>query len=297
MKRRSLLLALLASGANPLAHSTARAADSPRIAHPGVQLYTVRTGMEKDFRGTLAAVARLGYQEVEFAGYFGQKPADIKALLRDLNLTAPSAHVGDSVLGPEAARVIDEALTIGHHYLVVPWTPQEQWRDLDAWKRRAEAFNRAGETCRNAGLQLCYHNHHFEFATVNGQQPYELLLTRCDPALVQMELDLYWAAVAGQDPLALMRRYPGRFPMVHLKQAKAAALAAGQDVLSLNMDQAHHLMTEVGPGLIDFPRLLADPASAGIRHFFVEHDAAASPMESLGISLRFMKGLTVKMSG
>lgn len=285
-RRLTLQTLLLAAGCGP-----ARAAGPPRVTHPGVQLYTVREPLQQDFRGTLERIAALGYREVEFAGYFDQSPQAIRALLDDLGLAAPSAHAGDALLGPEAARAIDVALTLGHRYLVVAWVPPEQWRDLDGWKRRAQAFNRAGELCRRAGLQFCYHNHHFEFARLQGQRPYDLLLADCDARLVQMELDLCWAAAARQDALQLLRDHPGRFPLVHLKQLKALPRLDGGDVLSLRMDEAAGLMTEVGPGAIDFAGLLADPASRGIRHFFVEHDQPAAPLASIETSLRYLRSL------
>jgi sugar phosphate isomerase/epimerase len=288
MKRRHLLQGLLAAGC--LSGRT-WAADAPRIARPGVQLYTVRDELARDFRGTLARVAALGYREVEFAGYFEQSPRAIRALLDELGLAAPSAHVGDAVLGPDAERAIETARIIGHRYLVVAWVPPEQWRDLDGWKRRAAAFNRAGELCRRAGLQFCYHNHHFEFGRLQGQRPYDLLLADCDPALVQMELDLCWAVAARQDPLRLLRQHPGRFPLVHLKQLKALPPLADGDALSLRMEDAAAQMTEVGPGAVDFAGLLADPASRGIRHFFVEHDQPAAPLASIAASLRYLQGL------
>lgn len=290
MQRRHLLQALLATSCTGLAHAAANAA-TPRIPNPGVQLYTVRGEMEQDFRGTLERIAAMGYREVEFAGYFDRPPQAIRSLLAELKLTAPSAHVGDVLLGPEAQRTIDDAVAVGHRYLVYPWVPESAWRDLDGWHRRAEAFNRAGELCRKAGLQFCYHNHHFEFATVNGTRPYDLLLAECDAALVQMELDLFWAAAARQDPLALLRAHPGRFPMVHLKQLKALPLLTGGDVLSMKMDDAHTRMADVGPGVIDFRRLLADPATRGIQHFFVEHDQPKAPMASIEASLRYVRGL------
>jgi len=292
MQRRHLLQALLATSCTGLAHAATNAA-APRIPNPGVQLYTVRSEMEQDFRGTLERIAAMGYREVEFAGYFDRPPQAIRSLLAELNLTAPSAHIGDALLGADAQRVIDDALVVGHRYLVCPWTDESQWRDLDRWHRRAEAFNRAGELCRKAGLQFCYHNHHFEFATINGKRPYDLLLAECDAALVQMELDLFWAAAARQDPLALLRAHPGRFPMVHLKQLKALPLLTGGDVLSMKMDDAHARMADVGPGVIPFARLLADPATRGIQHFFVEHDQPKQPLASIAASLRFVRGLTL----
>lgn len=287
-RRRLLLRGLLAAGCSG---GFAWAAGGPRIVNPGLQLYTVRDELKKDFRGTLARIASLGYREVEFAGYFDQSPKTIRTLLHDLGLAAPSAHVGDRLLGPEGERVIDEAQAAGHRFLVYPWVAPEQWHDLDGWRRRAEAFNRAGEWCRRAGLQFCYHNHHFEFATIQGRRPYDLLLADCDAALVQMELDLCWAVAARQDPQRLLREHPGRFPLVHLKQLKALPRLDGGDVLSLQMDEALDQMTEVGPGVVDFPRLLADPASQATRHFFVEHDRPAVPMASVEASLRYVRGL------
>lgn len=287
MDRRLILQGLLAAGC--AGHSRVGAA--PRIAMPGLQLYTVRDELGRDFRGALTRVASLGYREVEFAGYFNQPPRAVRAVLDDVGLLAPSAHVGEGLFGPEAQRLIDDALIVGHRYLVLAWLPPEQWRDLDGWKRRARAFNRAGELCRRAGLQFCYHNHHFEFAVLQGVRPYDLLLAECDAALVQMELDICWAAAARQDVLGLLRSHPGRFPMVHLKQLKALAPLVGADVLSMRLEDAAALMTEVGPGVIDFAGLLADPASRAIRHFFVEHDRPAAPMASIEASLRYLKGL------
>lgn len=286
LDRRLLLKGLLAAGTVP-----AWAADTPRIANPGVQLYTVRDELKRDFRGTLARIAALGYREVEFAGYFDQSPAAVRALLAEFQLAAPSAHVGEQLLGPDAQRLIDQAAAIGHRYLVIPWVDPAQWRDLDGWKRRAEKFNRAGELCRRAGLQFGYHNHHFEFATIQGQRPYDLLLADCDPQLVQMELDLCWTVAARQDPIALLKAHPGRFPLVHMKQLKALPALKGGDVLSLSMDEAFAQMTEVGPGAVDFASLLADPASRGIRHFFVEHDQPAQPLASIETSLRWLRTL------
>ncbi|MGM9485531.1 sugar phosphate isomerase/epimerase family protein [Roseateles sp. NT4] len=286
MDRRLVLKGLLAAGTLP-----AWAADTPRVANPGVQLYTVRDELKRDFRGTLKRVAELGYREVEFAGYFNETPRGIRALLDELGLASPSAHVDDRLFGPDAQGIIDAALAVGHRYLVFPWVDEKQWRDLEGWKRRVDSFNRAGELCRRAGLQFCYHNHHFEFARLQGQRPYDLLLDRCDAQLVRMELDLCWAVAARQDPLALLKAHPGRFPLVHLKQLKALPPLQGDDVLSLKMEDAFAQMTEVGSGAVDFAGLLADPASRGIRHFFVEHDQPKQALDSIATSLRWLRTL------
>ena len=140
MNRRRALQSLLVLG---LVGAGKLSSASLPIARIGLQLYTVRTELKKGFRATIERIAALGYSELEFAGYFDQSPGEIRKLLQGLGLTAPSAHVGDRLLGPDAQRVIDDAVAIGHRYLVIPWVPREQWRDLDGWKRRAAAFNRA----------------------------------------------------------------------------------------------------------------------------------------------------------
>src|SRR5436309_15139218 len=167
-----------------------------RLEKIGLQLYTVRKAMQTDVEGTLTRVAATGYKEVEFAGYFGKSPTDIKAMLDRLDLSAPAVHVAS--LAPEQWRAsLDAANTIGHRYVVVPWIPAEERATLDGWKRVAERYNRAAADARAAGLQFAYHNHDFEFAPVEGRIPYDVLLENTDPQLVQLEIDLYWITKGG----------------------------------------------------------------------------------------------------
>ncbi|HEY4079397.1 MAG TPA: sugar phosphate isomerase/epimerase [Burkholderiaceae bacterium] len=287
MHRRQLLAALAAS---PLALSAFAAAAKPITLQPGVQLYTVREEFKRDSRGTLAKIAALGYKEVEFAGYNGHEPAELRRWLDELGLTAPSVHIDYKTDVDGLGKVIDDARVLGHQYVVVPWVDPSEWRDLDGWQRRADRFNRLGARCAEAGLQFCYHNHHFEFGLLGGERPYDILLARCDAKLVKMELDLFWAAVARQDLVALLRRDPDRFPLVHLKQAKALPWAAGIDPSTQNAATAHAVMTDVGPGVIDFVALLSDPAARGIKHGFVEHDVPVDEMGSLKASVEAMRG-------
>jgi sugar phosphate isomerase/epimerase len=167
-----------------------------RLRCRGAQLYTVRHELARDFNGTLRRVARLGFREVEFAGYHGRSPADVARALRAVGLESPSTHLDPAQWERDIGPAIDAALTIGHRYLVVGWVPQEHWRDGPGWRRRAEALNHAGERCRRSGLQLCYHHHHFEFVPIDGVKPFDLLLEATDPALLQFELDLFWAVAA-----------------------------------------------------------------------------------------------------
>jgi sugar phosphate isomerase/epimerase len=249
---------------------------SQRIGRIGLQLYTLRNLLPKEFEGTLAKVAEIGYQEVEFAGYFGHSPADVRAILDHHGLAAPSVHVPYEAIGTGWDPVLAAANTIGHRYVCVAWIPEGERKDLDGWKRVGETFNRAGEACRKAGLTFAFHNHSYEFVPVAGELPYDVLLAASDPQLVKMEMDLYWITNGDQDPLAYFKKYPGRFPLVHVKD-----MVAGPD----------HKMVDVGAGSIDWRKIFAQSGQAGIRHYFVEHDQPADPIASIRASYAYLKQL------
>jgi sugar phosphate isomerase/epimerase len=266
------------------------AATIPRV---GAQLYTVRTLLEKDFEATLAAVAALGYAEVEFAGYFKHTPGQVRDALQRHRLTAPSGHIDyPSLTGDAWARALDTARTIGHKYLVNAWVDESIRNQPDAWKRIADTYNKAGEASRAAGIQFAYHNHQFEFEPrqdAGGKLPYDILLEACDPALVKMELDLFWISATGTDPLEYFRRHPGRFPMVHVKGLKSRLQPTTPPT---PMDRIMREMTEVGrDDVIDWKRIFAQSRAAGIEHYFVEHDQPAAPLDSLKASYSYLSRL------
>jgi sugar phosphate isomerase/epimerase len=268
---------------------TTRGASAASIQRIGMQLYTVRTDLEKDFAGTLKKVAAIGYKEVEFAGYFNHSPQEVRDLLKANGLTSPSAHVDyASLAADKLPAVLEAAHTIGHTFLVNPWIDESMRSQPDIWKRIAETYNRAGETTKKAGIQFAYHNHNFEFAPAGGRQPYDVLLETCDPALVKMELDLCWISAAGKDPLDYFKRYPGRFPLVHVKGlSKQPANGAATPI-----DQLLPSITDVGHNdVIDWKRIFAHASEAGIQHYFVEHDVPKAPFESLAASYAYLRDL------
>lgn len=279
MDRREWLRALGAAlpGAAALRRAPAWAAPPERLDRIGVQLYTLRQAMAQDFEGTLAQVAAIGYAEVEFAGYFQHDPQAIRAALDRLGLTAPSAHIGFEAAGDDAwSMTLDQAQVVGHRYLVLPGIPDDMRRDLDGFRRAGEWFNRLGEAAQKAGLRFAYHNHNFEFRPLEGRVPFDVLLEASDPRLVQIELDLYWIRSAGGDPLAYFARWPGRFPMVHVKDMDGAP---------------EHGMRDVGSGVINWKQIFSHREQAGIRHFFVEHDQPASPFDSIRHSYAYLRKL------
>jgi sugar phosphate isomerase/epimerase len=287
MNRRTFLEILTAAAVLPRHLSWAAA--EHRIEKIGLQLYTVRDQMKADFDGTVAKVASIGYKEVEFAGYFGHTPEQVRAVIDRNGLTSPSCHVEYAVLGDQWPSVIESSKTIGQSYIVCPWIPEEIRKQPDGWKRAIDTFNHAGEISKKSGIQFGYHNHWFEFLPVNGKLPYDMLLEQCDPDLVKMELDLCWITVAGADPLTYFNRYPGRFPLVHVKDMKKlpkVSASGGQDFGDSLKD-----MTAVGSGIIDWKRIFAQSEKAGIKHYIVEHDKPEAPFESIKISYDYLSKL------
>jgi sugar phosphate isomerase/epimerase len=248
-----------------------------RLSRIGMQLYTVRRELEKDFEGTLARVAALGYREVEFAGYFKRAPKEVKAALKRHRLASPAAHVPLAALRGSLQESIDAAHVVGHKYLLVAYLPAEERRTLDDYRRHADLFNRAGERLKQAGLRFAYHNHDFEFTPTEGRVPYDLLLERTDPETVKLELDLYWTVKGGASPLAYFAKHPGRFHLLHVKDMDATP---------------RRFFTEVGRGRIDFKPIFANAARAGVRHYFVEQDETpGSPFDSLKVSIDHLRKL------
>ena len=248
-----------------------------QLSKIGLQLYTVRRELEKDFEGTLAKVAGLGFSEVEFAGYFNRNPQQVKSALANNSLASPSVHLLTAGLRNNLQQTIDAAKIIGHQYVVCAYLLPEERKSLDDYKRLVELFNDAGGRLKKAGLQFCFHNHDFEFTPIDGKIPYDLMLTGTDPKTVKMELDLYWIAKAGKNPRNYFSAYPGRFPLVHVKDMDATP---------------KQFFTEVGRGTINFRQIFADSQKAGIEHYFVEQDETpGSPFESIKMSIDYLKQL------
>ena len=265
------------------------AAGQHRVSPIGVQLYTVRDLMKNDFEGTIAQVAQVGYKEVEFAGYFGRSADQVKAVLDKNGLKAPSTHVQYDELDDKFPSVIDFSKTIGLEYIICPWIPEQLRKSPDIWKQASEKFNKCGEQSKAAGMQFGYHNHWFEFLPTNGVLPYDELLKLCDPSLVKMEMDLCWISVTGTDPVKYFNRYPGRFPLVHVKDVKTMpkVTQGGAQNFGDTVD-----LTEVGSGVIDWKRIFAHADKAGIKHYIVEHDHPKQPLDSIKVSYQYLSQLT-----
>jgi sugar phosphate isomerase/epimerase len=294
MNRRTFLQTAL-SAAAATALPARGFAQQRKIDRIGVQLYSVRDLMKADVPGTLAKLAAIGFKEVEFAGLFGLSPADVRAMLDKNGLTAPASHVDWATVENKLPETLEAARILGHQYIIVPWIGEAERKQPDIWKKAADLFNRAGATSQKSGIQFAYHQHGFEFVpseALGGKLPYDYLLENTDPSFVKMELDICWTVAAEQDPVTYFNRYPGRFPLVHVKdwlkdgtQSKAYAGALGPGTKFTGQ------MANVGSGSVDWKRIFAQSGKAGIKHYIIEHDAPKSPLDDLRTSFNYVRDL------
>jgi len=227
----------------------------------GIQLYTIRDLVKKDFVGTLKILSKIGYRSVEAAGYSNGKfydysPKEYKKIVSDLGLDPLSSHSNLSL--ENAQQIIDDSLEAGMKYLIIPWLAPEKRKTIDDYKALAEEYNQIGEICNKSGLTFGYHNHAFEFEKINGEMPYDTLLKNTEANLVTMQLDLYWMVYGGYQPQDYFKKYPGRFKLWHVKDMN---------------NQENKNSTEIGSGIIDFPALFDMKKEAGMEYSFVEQES------------------------
>lgn len=254
----------------------------------GIQLYTLRDAMAADVPGTLKKVSDIGYKNLELAGYSGGKfygyaPADFKKMVTDLGMDVLSSHTQVEAAGitmDNAKIMADAHAELGVLYCVQPWV-EEADRNIESYKRMIGDWNQVGGIMKNVGIQFAYHNHNFEFASSDGIVPYyDIFMPEMDPALITMEIDLFWATKAGQDPVDMFRKYPGRFQLFHLKDM----LTQQEPFYDVVKDD----ICSVGEGVIDFKKILAAKETAGMKYSFVEDDNQGNgkPFEGIETSIR-----------
>ena len=233
-----------------------------KIKAIGIQLYTLRRPAAADLSRTLSQLAKIGYKEIEFAGFYNHPATEVRDMLKANGLTAPSTHIGLNEIQNTPAKVFEESHIVGHEWITVP-SLNGRRETVDDWKRTGDQFNKAAAQVKAAGFRFGYHNHNAEFKKVDGQTPLEILLASTDPSLVSFEMDIYWVVNGGGDPIALLDKYPDRFKMLHVKDS---------------MGPPEQKMADVGSGVIDFKAILPHAKSA--EHYFVERDDAMDPIAS-----------------
>lgn len=287
--RRDFLRTALAGFA--VAGAAGKALGAGRLAWPGpigLQLYTVRGLYAKNPLQTLKDVAAAGYKTVELAAFLPPHlpPATIKAYLRQADLKAIGAHFPLPKTVDDWKPFIEQAHDMG---LLYTGTSMTNHRTVEGWKQLAALFNQCGKLSRQAGIQFAYHNHIREFEPLPGNtNGYNILLTECDPAFVSMEMDIFWITYSGQDPLTYFRRFPGRFPLLHIKDLKKGITVNPREFPGKGANP----FAPVGQGRIDWPRIFAHVHQAGTKYIFVEQDLCdGSPLDAIKESYQYLRSL------
>ncbi|MDX1906311.1 MAG: sugar phosphate isomerase/epimerase [Bacteroidia bacterium] len=258
----------------------------PRLlkAEAGLQLYSLRNQLKQDLPGTLAWVKSQGITQVEMAGLYGLTAAQFKAELDKAGLKATSMHAGYDRFTGDIAGVIAEAKALGIKYVGLPWYPHsgDVFTMADAQKA-AKDFNAFGKSLADAGLVFFYHNHGYEFQPWENGTLFDYIMTNTDPNLVKIEMDVLWVVFPGQDPAALLRKYPGRYALMHMKDlrqgVKGNLSGHGDDDISVAM----------GTGQTNWAEVFKAARKGGVTEFFIE-DEAAAVQQQIPVSLKFLRG-------
>lgn len=275
--RREFLQTLsLVSGGILVSNSLTGAGRSNFKKETGIQLWTLRDAINTDLDATIIALGKMGYTSIEAFGFdgsfYGRTATEFRDFCAAQGISIHSSHTG--ITASNAASYAENAVKAGLEFLVLPSMMGRPESTLDDFKRLADEMNLIGKSCLDQGIRFAYHNHGFEFKTIDNQLPYDILLTNTDPKLVSFQLDIFWIKKGGQDPEAYFEKHPGRFTSWHIKDM-------GRDGESCI----------VGNGSIDFKSLLKNAKTAGLERIFVEQEAYAegSPLYCAGQSLKYIQ--------
>ena len=314
MHRRQFLLSASAAALAGMGAKFAIAAPARKV---GIQLFSVPKLLEANFRNTISLLATMGYRELEFygpypfsapeqirnwqtitpqlgfsgSGFFGLSAQQVRSLLDELRMSAPSMHTDLITLQTRMNQLSGPAHAIGASYVVLPAIPEEKRKTLDDYKRIADSFNAIGEQARTEGLKFAYHNHGYGLSEMDGKIPLKLILEGTDPKLVSLEMDIYWTTAGGADPVDYLRSYPGRYRMMHFKDMQKLQHFKGNGGDPAQWIELFPNMTSVGDGVLDIKGIVAQAEKSGIQHFFVEQDIAKNPEVALKRSFDYLNGV------
>lgn len=269
----------------------------------GLQLYSVRNEMEADMQGTLQKVKEMGYDYVEFAGYFGRTAEEVRAMLDKFGLTCISVHQTYDLFLKEGQSAIDYLKTIGAKYSAVPWMGLEKHKGNEVFSQTVQEFKKVGQALRDNGIQLLYHNHDFEFNQFEGKFLLDWLYESVPADLLQTEIDICWVHYAGYNPAEYILKYSGRSPVVHLKDFVCKNLGggpvyalideSGKESKEASKEDYGFEFRPVGHGIQDIPAIMKAAEQAGALYAIVEQDGtnAEPPMECAKMSREYLKSI------
>lgn len=315
------LSGLTSSCANKPGETTSIVATKPTAAklldRIGLGLFTIPKLLDQDFAGTMKLLAEIGYKEIELfgpysfsteaaqarwkptaaslglkgSGYFGLTAAQVREVLDRNGLTSPSMHTDLNTLRTKMDDIAEAAHILGHRYIVLPAIPDEERRNLDAYKKIADDFNKIGADADKAGLRFAYHNHGYGHAEMEGQIPFKVVLERTDPKLAEFQMDIYWFTAGGADPIEYLKNNPNRFCSMHIKDMTKKMRFKGDGGDPKQWIELFPNISDAGTGVLDLRAIITQAKSSGMKHFFVERDLAPNPDETLRKSFQYLSAL------
>ena len=295
MKRPASFLLFLATlslvAIPPLHHAGAAEPTASREGSPptiGLQLYSLREQFSKDVPGTMKLIKSWGITDVEAAGFYNLTAEQFKQELDKAGLKASGSHVQYPVFFQGTDKIIQETKAIGAHYVIIPWIPHKDSKKftLEEGRTAAANFNKWGQALKDAGLQLGYHPHGYEFTDAgNGKTVFDVMMEETKPDLVTYELDVFWAFHGGADPVKLLQKYPDRFTLLHLKDMKK-----GTKVPQTTGQEAKTADVTIGTGQLDFPAIMREAKKIGAKHYYIE-DESPTVANQVPQSLKYLRSL------
>ena len=284
----------------------------------GIQLFSIPRLAEKDFAGTMEMLARIGYKEIEFfgpysfsssddkerwkavapsvgfsgSGFFGRTAKEVKRILDDNGLSAPSMHTGMDSLNNAMDELAEAAHVLGTKYVILPSAPTQP--DLDSYKMLADNFNKVGEEARKRNIHFAYHNHGNGLKPIGGTVPFDLILDRTHPDNVFFEIDIYWMTAGGVDVCEYLDKYNGRFRLMHVKDMAKDVRFSGDGGDPAQWIELFPYLENAGEGVLDLEKILSSAKRSGVEHFIVERDLAPNPEDDLRRSFTYLKGVELK---
>lgn len=283
----------------------------------GIQLFSLPKMLDADFEATIAMLAEMGYREAELfgpypfstastqerwsnmsgmlglkgSGFFGRSIQQVKEIFTSNGMTIPSLHTDMDTLQQNMGGLAQAANSLGARYVTLPAIPEEYRRSLDDYKRTAELFNKIGAAAKTEGIRFAYHNHGYGFKETDGRIPIRVLLDNTDPALVFLEMDVFWTSAGGADPVTYLNDYAGRYKLMHLKDMSKKMQFSGDGSNSKEWIELFPYMTTAGNGVLKLEEIITAAQKTGVDHFIVEQDLVAEPEVALKKSFSFLDSL------
>lgn len=287
------------------------------VKNAGIQLFSIPKMLDEDFLSGIQMLSEMGYKEIELfgpypfsaesakaswaaagrmlgfdgSGYFGLEAARVNEIMNEYGMTVPSAHTDLDTLEKRMPQLAEAAEILGFTYVCLPAIPESERKNLDQYKRMADRFNAIGEEANSYGLKFAYHNHGYGLQKLEGEIPLELIFDRTDADKVFFEMDIFWTAGGGVDPIHYLKKYPGRYKLLHIKDMTEAVTFAGDGSTPDQWFALFPYMTSAGEGVMDLEGIIAEAEKGGVDHFLIEQDMVAEPQIALKKSIDYMSGL------